>query len=191
MWNILNKLTKLTTNLFSLKKDKGTTIVEVLVAVIIIGILSMYGLSFFSSSYKYEVDSKDYDLILQNLVRQVEIGKGIEENHSTVAGVDKYRLALAHPRKYPGGITDVGSTANPLHCKNFNFLSNNAKVKLRDGCTVIYNYREYENKSGSDEFFGTIRIVCEAQWPEEVAASKRNKITLVTYVARRWEEGIY
>lgn len=189
MWNILNKLTKLTTNLFSLKKDKGTTIVEVLVAVIIIGIVSMYGLSFFSSSYKYEVDSKDYDLILQNLVRQVEIGKGAvyEEGHSSILGADRYRLALAHPRKYPYGMVNVGSTANPLHCKNFNFLSNNARVKLREGCTVIYDYTEEENVSGPDAFFGTIRIVCEAQWPEEVAASKRNKITLVTYVANRWE----
>ncbi|MBO7612180.1 MAG: prepilin-type N-terminal cleavage/methylation domain-containing protein [Elusimicrobia bacterium] len=186
MWKILNKLT---TKLFSLKKSKGTTIVEVLIAVIIIGIVSMYGLSFFSSSYKYEVDSKDYDLILQNLVRQIEIAKGVEyqEGHP---GLNRYREGLDHPRKYPGGIVNMGSASNPLHYKNFNFLSNNAEVELRKGCTVIYNYEEFENSAngGTEKFFGSTKIVCEAQWPKEITnVSKRKKITLVTYVARNWE----
>ena len=194
MWKNLNKLT---TKLFRLQKSKGTTIVEVLIAVIIIGIVSMYGFSFFSSAYKYEVDSKDYDLILQNLVRQIEIAKGAvyQESHPDVG---RYTEGLGdHPRKYPGEITTTGSTSNPFHYKNFNFLSDDAKVKLREGCTVIYNYREYENVRSSgpmilERFYGSTKIVCEAQWPEEITnASKRNKIILVTYVARRWEEGTH
>ena len=189
MWKIL--IRKKITKFFGLKKSKGTTIVEVLIAVIIMVIVSMYGLSFFSSSYKYEVDSKDYDIILQNLVRQIEIAKGAEyqEGHS---GLNKYKEGLDHPRKYPGGIANTGNaSSNSLHYKNFNFLSNKAEVELRRGCTVIYNYEEFENSAngGTEKFFGSTKIVCEAQWPREITnVSKRKKITLVTYVARRWEE---
>ena len=84
----------------------------------------------------------------------------------------------------------MGSASNPLHYKNFNFLSNNAEVELRKGCTVIYNYEEFENSAngGTEKFFGSTKIVCEAQWPKEITnVSKRKKITLVTYVARNWE----
>ena len=186
MWKILNKLT---TELCDFKKTKGSTIVEVLVAVIIIGVVSVYGLSYFSSSYKYELNSKDYNLILENLVRQIEIAKGAVYQQGTTVGIGQYTTPLAHPRRYPGGIVDTGAVANPLHRNNFNFLSNNARVTLRRGCTVIYNYNEFENAvdlAGTANFFGSTRIVCEAQWPEEVAANRRNRITLVTYVAKRW-----
>lgn len=180
MWKNLNKLT---TKLFRLQKSKGTTIVEVLIAVIIIGIVSMYGLSFFSSSYKYEVDSKDYDLILQNLVRQMEIAKGAEYQHENATG-----FINSKERDYPGGIIGPGGNSSAsLYFKNFNFLSKGAKVELRNGCSVSYGYKEYENLHGGEKFYGSTKLVCEAEWPEEIADDKRNKITLVTYVADRWE----
>ena len=206
MWKILNKIT-ITTKLLNLKKSKGTTIVEVLVAVIIIGVVSVYGLSFFSSSYKYEVDSKDYDIVLQNLVRQIEMIKGSEYKinpggNPYTAGVNSDLRDDRNCRyyAYPEGITDSESETVPTSYTKFNFLTEGHEKRIRRDCIVRYYCRLYTNgeqsSSISRKFPGSTKVVCEATWPwkegyhySKVEEARKNKITLVTYVAKKWEPG--
>ena len=81
---------------FKLKKSKGTTIVEVLVSVIIIGVVSMYGLSFFSSSYRFATDSEEYNLILHGLINRMEIAKASVYKTDSTNFDTRYRMR----RKY-------------------------------------------------------------------------------------------
>lgn len=204
MWKILNKIT-ITTKLLNLKKSKGTTIVEVLVAVIIIGVVSVYGLSFFSSSYKYEVDSKDYDIVLQNLVRQIEMIKGSEykinpgNRYTTEANSDLRDSEHYRYYAYPERITDSESETVPTSYTKFNFLTEGHEKRIKRDCIVRYYCRLYTNKRedvSTRRFYGSTRVVCEATWPwkegyhySSSEEARKNKITLVTYVADKWEQG--
>lgn len=179
---------------FNSKKNKGTTIVEVLVSVIIIGIVTMYGMSFFSSSYRFATDSKDYSLILQEMTRKMEIAKGaryvsvginVEEGY--YESQEEYiedKFERYGTRAYPDGIraNATGQYSDRLH---FDFKMNRA---IRTGCTVEYTYIEYDdtNPSGTENFYGSTKIILTAEWPREVITALRNKITLVTYKTRPW-----
>lgn len=186
--------------IFNFKKSKGTTIVEVLVSVIIIGIVSMYGLSFFSSSYRFATDSKDYHFVLQEMVRKMEMVKGskyqkVMDSHysydyDTVSDYIelRYETANTNPDKvYPSGISSgtTGYYSDKLH---FDFKW---PKLIRTGCEVEYFYESYENvyKKGTskeEKFFGSTKIVLRAEWPK--GSLVKNKITLVTYVADDWSE---
>ncbi len=167
----------------NLKKQKGTTIVEVLVSVIIIGIVSVYGLSFFSSAYKHSVDSKDYNFVLHDLVRKMEMVKGSQYDGYPAASDNNY---------YPP------NPNSPVNIPNNDQTIYDFKVEktLREGCRVHYTCRVFVDEGTSLNYrFGT-RIVCEATWPWATGETfsnaagvlaNKNKITLVTYTANRWK----
>jgi|GEM_PF-6696126 len=166
----------------NLKKQKGTTIVEVLVAVIIIGIVSVYGLSFFSSAYKHAQDSKDYSFVLHDLVRKMEMVKG-GGDYPTVEDNNFYPTAKSTINQ---GTTDRTT---------YDFKVD--KI-LRDDCKVHYTCHVHpDNRTTSDgitHHVGT-QIVCEASWPwnngetsfPNALLAEKNRIILVTYISQRWE----
>ena len=180
MWKILCRQK---TKLFSLKKSKGTTIVEVLVAVIIIGIVSMYGLSFFSSSYRISVDSKDYSFVLHDLVRKIEMIK---------SGDYPPNITDADGNCYPGS-TDPATTS-PNSTNDSTIFDFKVDKRIRRDCNVHYICKAYvghRTEGGHVEnFFGSTRVECEATWPwpdgfsySAAAAANRNRITLITYIS--------
>lgn len=158
---------------FNLKEKKGSTIVEVLVSVIIIGIVSVYGLSFFSSSYRLAMDSKDYSFVLHDLVRKMEMIKG--GNYPNIDSNDYY----------PIGSAEDGSRFDFKLAKN-----------LRDGCSIRYTCETFVDTKGTpgstseEKFFGSTKIELKAEWPMEFDSEDRSTITLVNYIARRSDTNI-
>jgi len=59
-----------------LRKKEGLTIVEVLVSVVLLSIVSVYGLAFFAATWRLNVESRDYAYIMKKLENYVEAGKG-------------------------------------------------------------------------------------------------------------------
>ncbi len=162
---------------FKFKKSKGTTIVEVLVSVIIIGVVSMYGLSFFSSSYRFATDSEEYNSILQGLINRIEIAKASVYQTDNTGFEERYKKRNKHD--YPSGI-------NGSNAANFGFKK---EEQLRTGCTVVYSYTAYENaypNTGAitERFYGSTKMVFKAEWPK--GSGFKNKIEVVTYVANIW-----
>ncbi|WP_372519155.1 type IV pilus modification PilV family protein [Candidatus Ruminimicrobiellum ovillum] len=159
----------------NLKKQKGTTIVEVLVAVIIIGIVSVYGLSFFSSAYRVSIDNKDYSFISHELVRKMEMVKGGGYPSAT------------NPNYYPFDITSEDGT-------RFDFK---IEKKLRDRCIVHYTCESFVDTDGTNTFNNSARIVITATWPwategsysnSSSALAKKNRMVLVSYIAKeKWQ----
>ena len=172
--------------LFNLKKQKGSTIVEVLVSVIIIGIVSVYGMSFFASAYKHALDSKDYDFILHDLVRKMEM---VKAGGRPLVSDDNY---------FP----PVPSSAGQINSGNNDKTIYDFKVDkdLRKNCKVHYTCKVYANsrtENGvTDNFDNSTQIVVEATWPwptmgtpnfdDENEQKKKNKIVLVTYMSDIW-----
>jgi type II secretory pathway pseudopilin PulG len=153
-----------TNMVFNLKGKRGSTIVEVLVSVIIIGIVSVYGLSFFSSAYKHSVDSKDYSFVLHDLVRKMEMVKGGGYPSAT------------NGNYYPFSTISEDGT-------RFDFKRDK---ELREGCTVRYTCEADVDTDGSHNFSNSARITLRAEWPidnPDFAPGDRNTITLVTYIA--------
>lgn len=172
--------------LFDLKKQKGTTIVEVLISVIIIGIVSMYGLSFFSSAYKHAQDSNDYNFILHDLVRKMEMVKGGGYPGEFVVGTDG--------DYFPQAVSEINLGNNDEEIYDFKV----SKV-LRENCRVDYTCRVSVDVGMVDghieNFQNSARVECEATWPwadgeahSNAAAvlANKNRITLVTYMAEIW-----
>lgn len=163
---------------FNLKEKKGSTIVEVLVSVIIIGIVSVYGLSFFSSAYKHSVDSRDYSFVLHDLVRKMEMVKGGGYPNPDATNINYYPPATSVISQGDNDKTTYDFKVDKL---------------LRDNCQVHYTCRVYLDErtiEGHTYRFG-MQIVCEASWPwnngqtlyPATIPADKNKITLVTYVA--------
>lgn len=175
--------------LFNSKKQKGSTIVEVLVSVIIIGIVSVYGLSFFSSAYKHTQDSKDYNFVLHDLVRKMEMVKA--------GGYPGEFVVVADENYYPPA---GGSSGSINHIK----LSDNDQVIydfkvdkiLRKDCKVHYTCSVFVDSrtiSGvTEKFDNSTRVVVSGTWPwpeSETAYTNmtgKNEIVLVTYMAEIW-----
>lgn len=160
---------------FNVKGEKGSTIVEVLVSVIIIGIVSVYGLSFFSSAYKHSVDSRDYSFISHDLVRKMEMVKG-----------GRYPSAT-NPNYYPFDTASEDGT-------RFDFK---IEKKLRNRCIVHYTCEAFVDTDGTNTFNNSARIVITATWPwategaysnSSGALADKNKMVLVSYIAReKWQ----
>jgi type II secretory pathway pseudopilin PulG len=161
--------------LFNLKKQKGSTIVEVIISVIIIGIVSVYGMSFFASAYKHARDSKDYSFILHDLLRKMEIVRG---------------------SNYPGASREKDYRPLPITSGNdedrYDFLVD--KV-LRNNCKVHYTCSVFvDSGTINDNFDNSTKVVVAATWPwpeDEHAyadADKvdKNEIFLVTYMTTMW-----
>jgi len=172
--------------IFNLKKQKGSTIVEVLVSVIIIGIVSMYGLSFFSSAYKHAQDSKDYDFVLHDLVRKMEMVKA--GGYPTATTPDYYPPVLL------GGPINSGNNDETIYDFKVDKI-------LRNNCKVHYTCKVWVDSATvnghNDEFDNSAKVVVEASWPwpegqetfPEAQLTNKNRIFLVTYMSKIWSVG--
>ena len=56
----------------NLKNDSALTIVEVLVAVILTAIVMLHGTSFFGATWRLSVESKEYNMVLSDVVSNLE-----------------------------------------------------------------------------------------------------------------------
>ena len=161
---------------FNMKKEKGSTIVEVLISVIIIGIVSVYGLSFFSSAYRVSTDSKDYSFISHDLVRKMEMVKG-----------GRYPVATSS-NYYPFDTPSEDGT-------RFDFK---IEKKLRNRCIVHYTCEAFVDTDGTNTFNNSAKIVITATWPWATegaysntasALADKNRMVLVSYIAReKWQQ---
>ena len=162
--------------MFNLNKQKGSTIVEVIVSVIIIGIVSVYGMSFFASAYKHARDSKDYSFILHDLLRKMEIVRGGD-----------YPM-FSSENYYPTPIT-ASNDKTMYDFKVDKILRNNSKVHYT--CSVFVDSRTISGVT--DNFDNSTKVVVAATWPwpeSETAytdMTDKNEIVLVTYMSKIWE----
>lgn len=167
---------------FNSKKQKGSTIVEVLISVIIIGIVSVYGMSFFASAYKHTLDSKDYNFILHDLVRKMEMVKG--GGCPTATDTDYYPPANNDP--------------NQLKLSNNDQTIYDFKVDkiLRHNCRVHYTCSVFVNSrtigAVTENFDNSTKVVLSATWPWPEGETTftnmtdKNEIVLVTYMTEIW-----
>lgn len=159
----------------NLKKQKGSTIVEVLISVIIIGIISIYGLSFFTSAYRVSIDSREYGFVFQDLVRKMEMIKG---------------------GQYPPTITDAAThDCYPNNPGNLIYEGNRDRdvydfkidKNLRDDCRIHYTCRAYvDTDVNGHHIDNCTQVIITAEWPfdnPDFAPADRNRLTLMTYIA--------
>ena len=100
------------------KNNKGLTLIEILVSSVITVIVIMYGATFFISSWRLEVDSEEYNKVLQyaaNIIEEAKLvpTKVIVFNNNYDGDRLDYLILSSHP------VGDYSNVANGTTPKKF------------------------------------------------------------------------
>lgn len=142
------------------KNKKGLTLVELLVSCVITVMVIMYGSTFFISSWKKEIESEEYNRVLQYVCGTIEnekisfSGKKISGEYEDIK--EDITLNFMNGKQLP-------ITIQKRYCKKFNGknLPRNAQIsETLASCITMSIVAEWYTPSGKKESILVNTILC-------------------------------